>query len=67
MNMEDRKNLVAHPTTKEIACAIETMRDLLRYEYGSDFSFSVAGNGYTLAASNQRLGELFAREISSNG
>lgn len=47
-----RFNKAGEPTTKQIAETIETLRDLLFREYGTDYSFAINAKGAVLAASN---------------
>lgn len=46
----------ATPTTSEIAKSIEYLRNLLKAQYGSDYTFTIMGRGQVLAASNSKLG-----------
>ncbi len=41
-----------HPTTQPIAETIETLRNLLFHEYGTNYAFSVAAQGRLLGASD---------------
>lgn len=47
-----------HKTSIPVAKAILAMKAALWDAYGADFSFSVAGNGKLLAASNISYGEV---------
>lgn len=42
------------------------LKDALKTEFGSDFSFEIAGNGHLIAANNYRNGEVNP-EIKSDG
>lgn len=43
-------NKAGKPTSKELASAIETVRDLLFREFGEKYSFTISGDGYVLAS-----------------
>ncbi len=40
-----------HPTSLAVAQCIETLRNALFTEYGTDYEFHVSGKGYLLASS----------------
>ena len=49
---------VARPTTPAVAAAIDALREALRAEYGSDYSFIVTCRGWTLSASTMIQGDI---------
>ncbi len=44
--------------SKELSDIIFKLKDQLKKEFGFDYSFAVAGKGYTIACSNYLQGEL---------
>lgn len=44
------------PTVRPVAQAIETLHSALADRYGSDFAYTVLGNGHTLGAANLKDG-----------
>lgn len=47
-----RYNKAGKPTTQELAESIETLRDLLFRHFGTNYSFTISGDGYVLAAAH---------------
>ena len=46
------------PVTADVAQAIRTLHKLLRRDFGADFSYTIAGEGQILAASNYSSGRI---------
>jgi hypothetical protein len=49
-----------HQCNPELAQHIESLRALLKQNYGFDFAFTISGNGHILAASSLTLGIIIA-------
>ena len=60
MRVVNNKTKKGARTTRNVADAIENLRQALTVDYDSDFAFLVSAHGKVVAASNLIYGEIFA-------